>query len=431
MPKSKKKGKGKKDGALSKKIDDAGAESPRKAKKEQLTDSQLLIQDLPGLILLVILYTFQGLPMGLFLTTVPMLFKKYLSYQEIGIVMLCTMPFSFKVFWSPIVELYNIPNCGKRKSWVVPMQIIGCGILFYLSRSINDLLVNKEVYWLTGFLIFNTFIITCQDIAVDSWAVDMLHPANSSYASSSQSVGHRIGNILSTTLFIALNSTEFCNSWIFGEPREEPLLSISQFIWWWSCIQLLITLYIAFFVPEKEGGGDDEEDELVIMPNQVGSIFKDILTKKSLLTYFVFIVLTYSANTINQNISQVYLTDELKFSKESLSSIRIISAPANILASIMSGYLSASKPFTFMYQMSLLCVVVSSYAVLVLIWNYPKDPVEQHTPFNLGHMTAVTLANEIAQNFWFTTSNAIIMVIADRRIAGIHITLLTSLTNFS
>ena len=81
--------------------------------------------------------------------------------------------------------------------------------------------------------------------------------------------------------------------------------------------------------------------------------------------------------------------------------------------------------------MSLLCVIVSSYTVLILIWNFPSDPVEQHTPFNLGHMTAATLANEIANNFWFTTSNAIIMVIADRRIAGIHITLLTSLTNFS
>ena len=294
MPKTDKKPK---DKTAPKKVD-KDVEAPKMSKKKKLSDSQLLIQDLPGLILLVILYTFQGLPMGLFLNTVPMLFKKYLTYQEIGVVMLCTMPFSFKVFWSPIVELYSLPMCGKRKSWVVPSQLIGCAILYYLSGSINDLLINKEVNWLTGFLIFNTFIITCQDIAVDSWAVDMLHPANSSYASSSQSVGHRIGNIISTTVFIALNSSEFCNQWIFREPREEPLLSISQFIWWWATIQFLITLYIAFFVPEKESG-DDDEDEIVIMPNKVGSIFKDILTKKSLLTYFTFIVLTFSANTIN------------------------------------------------------------------------------------------------------------------------------------
>ena len=34
--------------------------------------------------------------------------------------MLATMPFSFKVFWSPIVELYHIGAIGKRKSWIVP-----------------------------------------------------------------------------------------------------------------------------------------------------------------------------------------------------------------------------------------------------------------------------------------------------------------------
>jgi len=55
------------------------------------------------------------------------------------------------------------------------------------------MLKEKEVYKLTAFLMFNTFIITCQDIAVDSWAVDMLQPENSSYGSSSQSVGHKLG----------------------------------------------------------------------------------------------------------------------------------------------------------------------------------------------------------------------------------------------
>jgi MFS transporter, PAT family, solute carrier family 33 (acetyl-CoA transportor), member 1 len=63
---------------------------------------------------------FQGLCFGLFLNSIPMLFKKYLTYQEIGLVTMCTMPFSFKVFWAPIVEIYHFPGYGKRKSWVVP-----------------------------------------------------------------------------------------------------------------------------------------------------------------------------------------------------------------------------------------------------------------------------------------------------------------------
>ena len=99
-----------------------------------------------------------------------------MSYQEIGVLAMATMPYSFKVFWSPIVELYYFPSMGKRKSWVVPTQLFGSCILLYLSQSIEDLLITKQVYFLTSLLIANTFVITCQDIAVDSWAIEILHP---------------------------------------------------------------------------------------------------------------------------------------------------------------------------------------------------------------------------------------------------------------
>ena len=64
---------------------------------------------------------FQGLPLGLFLQSIPVIFKKNLSYQEVGVIMMATMPYSFKVFWAPLVELYYLPSIGKRKSWIVSM----------------------------------------------------------------------------------------------------------------------------------------------------------------------------------------------------------------------------------------------------------------------------------------------------------------------
>lgn len=48
---------------------------------------------------------------------------------------------------------------------------------------------------------------------------------------------------------------------------------------------------------------------------------------------------------------------------------------------------------------------------------------------NIFHITAVVLTNELADNFWFVTAFAIVAKITDLRIAGIHITLLASLTN--
>ena len=46
-------------------------------------------------------------------------------------------------------------------------------------------------------------------------------------------------------------------------------------------------------------------------------------------------------------------------------------------------------------------------------------------------MGSTVLVKELIDNFWFTTSFAVITKIVDKRVAGIHITLLASITNLS
>lgn len=156
------------------------------------------------------------------------------------------------------------------------------------------MLATKNVYYLLSCLIANTFIITCQDIAVDSWAVEMLHPNNSSYASSAQSVGHKLGSLISSSFFIAFNSVDFCNKWIYSTPQEQPILTIPNFLFIWAISQAVITIWIAFFTTEGKiwDDEDDEEEEITVMPSQIFAILKDIFFNKNLLYYFAFVLLT-------------------------------------------------------------------------------------------------------------------------------------------
>lgn len=147
-------------------------------------DINYLKRDIPQILLLLVLYSFQGIPFGLFLGQLPIIFKDQLTYQEIGIISFSTTPYTLKFLWAPLIEIYYLKSIGKRKSWIVPTQIIGSAILFYLHLTIEDLMRTKQIYFLTGLFIANSFVITCQDIAVDSWAVEILHPKNASYASS-------------------------------------------------------------------------------------------------------------------------------------------------------------------------------------------------------------------------------------------------------
>jgi Na+/melibiose symporter-like transporter len=245
---------------------------------------------------------------------------------------------------------------GKRKTWVVPTQLIGSAILLYLSGTIEDLLVSKQVYFLTGLLITNTFVITCQDIAVDSWAVEILHPKHASYQSGAQAIGQRLGVILSTTFFVAFNSAEFCNTWIRSEPSDEPILSIGRYLVLWSIFQAIITIYIWLLVPEKaahvvasaDEEGEEEEEEQTIYVTQVPAILLDIMKNRNTIIFLGFMFVTCASYSIDQNMSPVYLTTDLKFPKESLSGIKIISAPANLICAVLSSYLSSEKPFRFL-----------------------------------------------------------------------------------
>ena len=193
------------------------SETAKEKKDTDEENNRLFVKEIPKMILLVLLYSLQGLPLGFFLSTVPILFKKYLTYNEIGVIMMCTIPFSFKVLWSPFVEFYHFESVGKRKSWIIPTQLLMCVILFWLRNNLEQLLIDKEVHLVSTLMTALVFIITCQDIAVDSWAVEMLLPQFATYGSSSQSIGHRVGMFISTSVFISLNSAEFCGKWIFGE----------------------------------------------------------------------------------------------------------------------------------------------------------------------------------------------------------------------
>jgi hypothetical protein len=130
------------------------------------------------MVLLVLLYVLQGLSFGFFLMSVPVIFKKYLTYSELGVLMMCTAPFSFKVFWSPLVEFYYNERFGKRKSWIVPTQLLLVAMLYYFKENLEQLLLSKQVELASAILTAIIFVITCQDIAVDAWAIESLHPEN-------------------------------------------------------------------------------------------------------------------------------------------------------------------------------------------------------------------------------------------------------------
>lgn len=76
-------------------------------------------------------------------------------------------------------------------------------------------------------------------------------------------------------------------------------------------------------------------------------------------------------------------------------------------------------------------ILISNYKVLVMTWFFPTDVETQQSTLTIVHISIVTLVNDLTDNFWFVGLFCIIFNIIDKRIAGIHVTLLASLTNMA
>lgn len=130
-------------------------------------------QDRRNFLLLVLLYFLQGIPMGLATGSVPILLKTHLSYGQIGVFTLVSYPYSLKLLWSPIVDAVWSPALGRRKSWILPMQLCSGLGMIYLGGRIKEMMVTagasdgSGVWAFTWWWFFLVFLCATQDIAVD------------------------------------------------------------------------------------------------------------------------------------------------------------------------------------------------------------------------------------------------------------------------
>ena len=238
-----------------------------------------LVDDAGSMALLFVLYTLQGIPMGLS-GSVPLLLAKRVSYAEQAVLSFCSWPFSLKLFWAPVVDSIFLPSFGRRKSWLVPVQLLcGCmmvGVAPWLNGWVGDgdgdgvpdasRGSEPRVYPLAAYFFLLYFLMATQDIAVDGWALTMLSPENVGYASTCNSVGQTLGYFIAFIGFLTLNDPETCNKYLRSADArvaDRGMVTLAGFVKFWGWIFVVTTLYVWFFKaekPEKIPGKDEDGD---------------------------------------------------------------------------------------------------------------------------------------------------------------------------
>ena len=92
--------------------------------------------DFRAVCVLMLLYTLQGVPMGLSASVGFALQERGASYADQGAFSLASWPFSLKVLWAPIVDAVYVRSFGRRRTWVMPLQAVVGVTLLTLSTTL-------------------------------------------------------------------------------------------------------------------------------------------------------------------------------------------------------------------------------------------------------------------------------------------------------
>ena len=156
------------------------------------------------LVLLGSLYFAQGLPYGFFTQAVPVLLRQQgASLSKIGFTALLTLPWALKFLWAPLVDRWYWPRLGRRKSWILPMQLASTLTLVVLAALPHGTEVSQLM---VGVVLLNLFAAT-QDVATDGLAVEMLAPGERGLANGLQVAGYRAGMIIGGGVLLASYDT--------------------------------------------------------------------------------------------------------------------------------------------------------------------------------------------------------------------------------
>ncbi|KAI3645640.1 hypothetical protein MP228_008568 [Amoeboaphelidium protococcarum] len=470
-------------------------------------DGARLRKDLPNITLLIILYLLQGIPLGLALGTLPFMLKRQLSFAEMAIFSLCSWPYSLKLLWSPIVDSFYISSIrgrlstkfrlwssvqywfgGRRKTWIIPLQLIVSAFLFWLARQqelLSSLIGNRstsssdaldasnviDVHLLTGVFLLLVFFSATQDIAVDGWSLTLLHKENLRWASACQTIGLNTGYFLSFSGILYLVSTYNAK---YSDP-EMTVNMLSNYLAFWAVCFISVTLWL--IVMKREDDSVDEAEGV----STLGMInaYKDVVSILKLPNMRILIVVLLNCKLpfIGAETLVPYRLIDMGVGEETLASIALFCFPLQLIVGWIGAKWSQERkhkgqqyslvhrdsniegvdapqdsddtgeegqdlmpgegrlrPWLYSYYIRLLLVFYGM--ALVYLSKYGLTKVDGDTStahlenWFYGMIVFGSIAGTVVSTIQFVSIGSFFATISDPLIGGTYLTLLNTLSNF-
>ncbi|KAH8260647.1 hypothetical protein KR038_011010 [Drosophila bunnanda] len=412
-------------------------EDTSKSHKDKDDEKPDIRGDRRNIAILLFLYILQGIPIGL-IAAIPMLLQnRGASYKQQAEFSFAYWPFSLKLLWAPIVDSLYVRRFGRRKSWLVPVQYLLGAFMLLLSLHVDRWLggngVEPNVPLLTLLFFLLNFLAATQDIAVDGWALTMLKRCNVGYASTCNSVGQTAGYFLGYVVFIALESKDFCNTYLRDVPMDEGFVTLPRFLWFWGIIFVVATTLVAIF--KKENDIEDahmdarytEEHELNI--HQSYKILWDMVRKRPVQILAVILLTVKVTFAASDAVTSLKLIDA-GVPKDKLALLAIPLVPLQLILPLVVGrYTNGPRPMDVYLKAIPYRLLMATVAT---IFAYATPYIIQGGTVPVYYYVLLVINYACYQVFlysMFVAAMAFFAKISDPAVGGTYMTFLNTLCN--
>lgn len=318
---------------------------------------------------------------------------------------------------------------------MVPTQYLIGFFMLILSGHVSDWLGDGDkmprVSVITLIFFSLNFLAATQDIAVDGWALTMLKRCNVAHASTCNSVGQTAGYFLGYVVFMALESTEFCNKYIFSEPRTEGLVNLSGFLWFWGITFLITTTLVAFLKKEKEETPDQHGEHPEYGIAESYSILWKIVRMKPVMLLATILLTVKVSFAACDAVTTLKLIDH-GIPKDKLALLAIPLVPLQILLPLVISKHTTGKYPMNIYIKAIPFRLILTLGIATLVWATPIILKGRHNDIPIYYYVMILVIYSFYQIFlyaMFCAAMAFFAKVSDPRVGGTYMTLLNTLCN--
>jgi PAT family beta-lactamase induction signal transducer AmpG len=266
----------------------------------------------------VVLQSFaSGLPLGLVWIAIPDWMRDIgVDIRVVGLITLAQAPWTFKLLWAPLMDRYVPPFWGRRRGWMAVTQVA----LFAVSLLLAGVGQRPDAIWVVGALAMAIALASAtQDVAIDAYAVEVLHKDEQGAASGARVAVYRAALFASSGLAISMAARV---GW--------PIVNVAlAFVY-------LPMLLITWKSPEPEVQAPVPRT----LRDAVWQPFLSFLSRPRALEILAFVVLYKISDQLTQALTRPFLIDMGYNADQRGIAVGLITITTTIVGAVFGGWVT-------------------------------------------------------------------------------------------